>query len=190
MTWVLRPCGATVEVRREKGRDFLNLWAKETDLSRSDTWSHANLLRGQKCLLWKETRSTPGNKFPSTSFSHLNSNNLFLGFPRWLRGKESTCQWRRCRRHKFDPWVGKIPGGGNRNPFQCSCLGNPWTARPGRLQSLVSQRVGHDWVNENLFLRRGITGAWTELFPFFQDIFEFNSPHMEQFFQTAPFVAW
>jgi len=31
------------------------------------------------------------------------------GFPRWLSGKESTCQ---CRRHKncrFKPWVGKIP---------------------------------------------------------------------------------
>ena len=26
--------------------------------------------------------------------------------PRWLSGKESTCQ---CRRHEFDPWVGKIP---------------------------------------------------------------------------------
>ena len=28
------------------------------------------------------------------------------GLPRWLRGKESTCQWGRCG---FDPWVGKIP---------------------------------------------------------------------------------
>ena len=26
----------------------------------------------------------------------------------WLRGKESSCQCRRCRRHGFDPWVGKI----------------------------------------------------------------------------------
>ena len=30
-------------------------------------------------------------------------------FPRWLSGKESTCQCRRCRRHRFNPWVGKIP---------------------------------------------------------------------------------
>ena len=28
------------------------------------------------------------------------------GLPRWLGGKESPCQ---CRRHSFDPWVGKIP---------------------------------------------------------------------------------
>ena len=32
---------------------------------------------------------------------------MFLpGFPRWCRGKESACQ---CKRHEFDPWVGKIP---------------------------------------------------------------------------------
>ena len=29
-----------------------------------------------------------------------------LGLPRWLSGKESTCQCRRCR---FDLWVGTIP---------------------------------------------------------------------------------
>ena len=29
-----------------------------------------------------------------------------MGFPRWHSGKESACQW---RRHKDDPWVGKIP---------------------------------------------------------------------------------
>ena len=27
--------------------------------------------------------------------------------PSWLHGKESTCQY---RRHRFDPWVRKIPG--------------------------------------------------------------------------------
>ena len=31
------------------------------------------------------------------------------GLPRWCSGKESTCQCRRCKRHRFDPWVGKIP---------------------------------------------------------------------------------
>ena len=29
--------------------------------------------------------------------------------PRWLNGKESTCQSRRQRRHRFDSWVRKIP---------------------------------------------------------------------------------
>ena len=39
-----------------------------------------------------------------------------------LSGKESACQ---CRTQEFDPWVRKIPGGGNGNPFQYSCLENP-----------------------------------------------------------------
>ena len=31
---------------------------------------------------------------------------MILGLSCWLSGKESTCQ---CRRHRFDPWSGKIP---------------------------------------------------------------------------------
>ena len=27
----------------------------------------------------------------------------------WLSGKESACQHRRYRRHRFNPWVEKIP---------------------------------------------------------------------------------
>ena len=29
--------------------------------------------------------------------------------PWWLSGKELICQFRRLKRHGFDPWVGKIP---------------------------------------------------------------------------------
>jgi len=32
-----------------------------------------------------------------------------MGLPRWLSGKDSTCQCRRHRRLEFDPWSGKIP---------------------------------------------------------------------------------
>ena len=43
--------------------------------------------------------------------------------PWWLSAKEPPCQ---CRRHSFNPWVGKIPwGGGHGNPIQYQCLGNP-----------------------------------------------------------------
>ena len=34
---------------------------------------------------------------------------LFWGLPGGTSGKESTCQSRRCKRCRFDPWVGKIP---------------------------------------------------------------------------------
>ena len=41
----------------------------------------------------------------SSSSSSLNGG----GFPGGLVVKESTCQCRSCRKHWFDPWVGKIP---------------------------------------------------------------------------------
>ena len=44
------------------------------------------------------------------------------GLPKWLSGKESTWQ---CRKLWFDPWVLKIPGEGNANTLQYSCLRNP-----------------------------------------------------------------
>ena len=32
-----------------------------------------------------------------------------LYFPDGASSKESDCQHRRCKKHEFDPWVGKIP---------------------------------------------------------------------------------
>ena len=46
------------------------------------------------------------------------------------------------------PGSGRPPGEGNGNPLQYSCLENPMDSptekEPGRLQSMGSQRVGHD----------------------------------------------
>ena len=50
---------------------------------------------------------------------------LLTALSRWCIGRESTCQCRSCRGHEFDSWVGKIPGEGNGNPLQYSCLRNP-----------------------------------------------------------------
>ena len=53
-------------------------------------------------------------------------------FPSGTSGKESA---RRCREHKrygFNPWVGKIPGGGKANPLQYSCLENSKDRRAWR----------------------------------------------------------
>ena len=45
------------------------------------------------------------------------------GLPKWLSGKESTCQCRRCG---CNPWVGKIPWRRKWQPTPgYSCLGNP-----------------------------------------------------------------
>ena len=46
--------------------------------------------------------------------------------PRWLSGKESACQQRRCRRCEFSPQDGKIPWRREWLPIlQNSCLENP-----------------------------------------------------------------
>ena len=42
------------------------------------------------------------------------------------------------------PRLGRSPGEGNGYSLQYSCLGNPWTEEPGGLQSMGSQRAGHD----------------------------------------------
>ena len=46
----------------------------------------------------------------------------------------------------FYPWVGKIPRGGNGNPFQYFCLENFMDRGAWGLQPMVSQRVD---VTEN-----------------------------------------
>ena len=65
------------------------------------------------------------------------------GFPGGARGKELTCQCRRHKRHKFNPWIRKIPW------IHSSILAwrIPLTEEPGRLQSMRSQGVGHNWSN-------------------------------------------
>ena len=36
--------------------------------------------------------------------------------PIWHIDKEPTCQWRRCKRHRFSPWLGEISWGGEWQP--------------------------------------------------------------------------
>ena len=48
-----------------------------------------------------------------------------MGFPGGAGGKEPACQCRRQKRCGFSPWLGKIPGEGNGNLLQHSCLENP-----------------------------------------------------------------
>ena len=42
------------------------------------------------------------------------------------------------------PGPGTSPREGNDTPLQYSCLGNAMNREPARLQSMESQRVGHD----------------------------------------------
>ena len=44
----------------------------------------------------------------------------------------------------FIPGLGRSPGEGNGYPSSSHALRIPWTEEPDRLQSIGSQRVGHD----------------------------------------------
>ena len=57
-----------------------------------------------------------------------------------------------------------VIGKGNGSPLHCSCLENPWTEEPGRLQSIGSQRVGHDWATSLSFFLSKI--IWLVCAPF------------------------
>ena len=41
--------------------------------------------------------------------SEKQASHLYLGAPRWHKGKESACQHRRHSRHGFNPCTGIIP---------------------------------------------------------------------------------
>ena len=64
---------------------------------------------------------------------------------RWLGGEVSTCQCRRHKRHRFDPWVRKIPlEEGMATHTTTLAWRIPWTVEPGRLLTIGSQRISHD----------------------------------------------
>ena len=85
------------------------------------------------------------SSFPSPP-TLLDSMNIgLLGLPTWHRGQEST--------HSAGD-LGSIPGVGKilwRRAWQPTPVflpgESPWTEEPGRLQSMGSQRLGHDWVS-------------------------------------------
>ena len=65
-----------------------------------------------------------------------------LTFPGGSDGKASA-----CRRPGFDPWVGKIPWRRKWQTHSSTLAWRiPWREEPSRLQSMGSQRVGHDWA--------------------------------------------
>ena len=77
-----------------------------------------------------------------------------MDFPDSSAGKESACQCRRCRRHRFGHWVGRSPWRRKWQPtlvfLACTI---PWKEEPGELQAKGSQRVRHDWVDTTEALR-------------------------------------
>ena len=91
------------------------------------------------------------------------SNKFENGFPDSSSDKVPTCQCRRCKRHKFTPWVGKIPLQKEiASPSNILAWRIPWAEDPGQLQSICMVctygpyiwsvgfscvRIGHNWNN-------------------------------------------
>ena len=78
---------------------------------------------------WKTVQKVKDQKF---SVAYIE-----LGLPRWLSGKEPTCQ---AGHMGLIPGLGKSPGEGNGNPLQYSCLGNLMDRGSDRLQFTGSQK--------------------------------------------------
>ena len=72
---------------------------------------------------------------------------LEYSFPNGASGKEPACQ---CTKHN-ETWVQSL---GREDPLEKEMATHssilawriPWTEEPGRLQSMGSRRVGHDWA--------------------------------------------
>ena len=71
-------------------------------------------------------------------FKNMYFNDLILSstvcFPGGASGKEPACQCGRYERHRFDPWVGKIPWRKAQQPTPVFLPGESlWTEEPGGL---------------------------------------------------------
>ena len=119
---------------------FASPWASLRRAERSGEMIPADIIEFQEQPCWKLSA------YGLSYHLHLKPQNvqIFDRLTRWLSGKGSTCQWRRHRRLRCDPWARKTPWRRKCNPLQCSCLKNPMVRDVGLPQSMGSQRVRHD----------------------------------------------
>ena len=107
-------------------------------------WFHGSSYHPQS--FWSPRR---GNLPPFCHYFHLfhlPCNNGAGGLPWWLN-QRICLQWGRAG---FNPWVRKITWGRAWQPTPVFLPGeSPWTEAPGGLQSMESQRVGHNWVTKH-----------------------------------------
>ena len=80
-------------------------------------WRLLYVLRNERAIS-KHYKTGSFNSVMYSTLSLLVSNHI--GILKQLGGEESACQ---RRRHRFDPWVWKIPWGGKRQPTPVFLLG-------------------------------------------------------------------
>ena len=99
-----------------------------------------NTKHGQYCKKFNKDFkkwSTHKKKFyiKKKSFMKKGWHHVVGHFPGGASSKEPTCQCRRCKRHEFDPWIGKIPWRrvvANHSSIPAWKI--PWLEDPGGLQ--------------------------------------------------------
>ena len=96
----------------------------------SRTVSNTNFVPWQEILMLLESNWLVGRK-------------ASYRLPRWLSGKESTLQ---CRRHRFDPWAGKMPW---RRKWQPTPVFLPGKSH-GQRRPMAYSSGGHKTVRRNL----------------------------------------
>ena len=80
---------------------------------------------------------------------------LILGSPSGSDGKESACN---AGYLCSIPGLGRSPAEGNGYPLQYSCLKNSRDRGAWQLQSMMSQRVGHDWATSHFQINSSLCG--------------------------------
>ena len=77
---------------------------------------------------------------------------IYTGFPGGINGKEPSCQYRRCKRHRFGLWVRKIPWRRAWQPTLVFLLENPMDR--GALQAIVHGVTKSDILLKQLSMCR------------------------------------
>ena len=77
-----------------------------------------------------------------------------MGFPDGASGKEPVCPCSCHKKHRFSPWVGKIPW---RRAWQPTPVFSPGDSHGHR--SLTGYRVRHDWSN-SAYMHLGCSQHW------------------------------
>jgi len=80
------------------------------------------LLKIWREKIQRESNSHLNPAIKKSHYYHFNDCIFKDCFPGGASGKEPTCEYRRCKRCGFDPWVRKVPGERNGNLLQYSRL--------------------------------------------------------------------
>ena len=125
------------------------------------------LLWHETCYCFRTRKVVDYKMWPWHKIDLLVVSVALRSFPGGTSGKEPACQCRRHKRHGFDPWVGRSPGGGHGNPLQYSCLENPmhrgaWRAT---VYSVPQSWTWLKWLSTHahMALRLGVQGFFSDI---------------------------